>query len=65
MDKKINSEAVIKSIVKELILDPKMYKENYVYNRISNAKNKLISYSEYVNNLHNVLDTHIGLNIFE
>ncbi len=45
-----DSKSLIKSIVKELTLDPKMYKENYVYNRISNAKNKLISYSEYVNN---------------
>ena len=46
-----DSKSLIKSIVKELTLDPKMYKENYVYNRISNAKNKLISYSEYVNNV--------------
>ena len=45
-----DSKSLIKSIVKELTLDPKIYKENYVYNRISNAKNKLISYSEYVNN---------------
>ena len=46
-----DSKSLIKSIVKELTLDPKIYKENYVYNRISNAKNKLISYSEYVNNV--------------
>ena len=45
-----DSKSLINSIVKELTLDPKIYKENYVYNRISNAKNKLISYSEYVNN---------------
>jgi len=45
-----DSKALIKSIVKELNLDPKLYKENIVYNRISNAKNKLISYLEYHKN---------------
>ena len=45
-----DSKSLIKSIIKELTLDPKIYKENYVYNRISNAKNKLISYSDYLNN---------------
>ena len=45
-----DSKALIKSIVKELNLDPKLYKENIVYNRISNAKNRLISYLEYNKN---------------
>ncbi|MEC7877768.1 MAG: UvrD-helicase domain-containing protein, partial [Bacteroidota bacterium] len=45
-----DSKALIKSIVKELNLDPKLYKENIVYNRISNAKNRLISYLEYHKN---------------
>ena len=45
-----DSKLLIKSIVKELNLDPKLYKENYVFNRISNAKNKLISPLEYKNN---------------
>lgn len=45
-----DSKSLIKSIVKELNLDPKLYKENYVFNRISNAKNKLISPLEYKNN---------------
>ena len=46
----LDSKNLIKSIVKELNLDPKIYKENFVYNRISNAKNKLISPIEYKNN---------------
>ncbi|MAR64633.1 MAG: ATP-dependent DNA helicase [Flammeovirgaceae bacterium] len=45
-----DSKSLIKSIVKELNLDPKIYKENLIYNRISNAKNRLISYTDYVNN---------------
>jgi DNA helicase-2/ATP-dependent DNA helicase PcrA len=45
-----DSKSLIKSIVKELNLDPKIYKENFVYNRISNAKNRLISYTDYANN---------------
>jgi len=45
-----DSKSLIKSIVKELNLDPKIYKENFVYNRISNAKNRLISYNDYANN---------------
>ncbi len=45
-----DSKSLIKSIVKELNLDPKIYKENFIYNRISNAKNRLISYTDYVNN---------------
>ena len=46
----IDSKNLIKLIVKELNLDPKIYKENFVYNRISNAKNRLISPLEYKNN---------------
>tara|TARA_A100000164_G_scaffold380905_2_gene430118 strand:- start:4251 stop:6467 length:2217 start_codon:yes stop_codon:yes gene_type:complete len=45
-----DSKSLIKSIVKELNLDPKIYKENFIYNRISNAKNRLISYIDYANN---------------
>ncbi len=45
-----DSKSLIKSIVKELGFDSKLYKENYVYNRISNAKNRLISCDEYLNN---------------
>ena len=45
-----DSKNLIKTIVKELNIDPKLYKENVVYNRISNAKNRLISFKEYINN---------------
>ena len=45
-----DSKTLIKAIVKEQNLDPKLYKENFVFNRISNAKNKLISPLEYKNN---------------
>ena len=45
-----DSKTLIKTIVKEQNLDPKLYKENFVFNRISNAKNKLISPLEYKNN---------------
>ncbi|MFZ9044541.1 MAG: ATP-dependent helicase [Cyclobacteriaceae bacterium] len=45
-----DAKSVIKTIVKELNLDDKLYKPNVVYNRISNAKNRLISWQEYLNN---------------
>ena len=45
-----DSKSLVKSIVKEFNLDPKLYKENFVFNRISNAKNRLISPTEYKNN---------------
>ena len=44
-----DSKNLIKAIIKELNIDPKLYKENVVYNRISNAKNRLISFKEYIN----------------
>jgi len=45
-----DSKSLIKSIIKELTLDDKIYKPNVVYNRISSAKNQLISYMDYMNN---------------
>ena len=45
-----DSKNLIKAIVKEQNLDPKLYKENFVFNRISNAKNRFISPLEYKNN---------------
>ena len=45
-----DSKNLIKAIVKEQNLDPKLYKENFVFNRISNAKNRLISPLEYKKN---------------
>lgn len=45
-----DSKSLIKLIVKEFNLDDKVYKPNIVYNRISGAKNRLISWREYQNN---------------
>ena len=45
-----DSKSLIKTIVKSFNLDDKLYKANVVYNRISNAKNRLISWKEYNEN---------------
>lgn len=45
-----DSKTLIKQIVKQYNLDDKLYKPNIVYNRISGAKNRLISWQEYQNN---------------
>jgi DNA helicase-2/ATP-dependent DNA helicase PcrA len=42
-----DSKSLIKSIVKELNLDPKVYLPNYVLSRISSAKSSLLSAEEY------------------
>lgn len=45
-----DSKTLIRQIVKEFKLDDKVYKPNVVLNRISGAKNRLISWQEYNNN---------------
>ena len=45
-----DSQNLIKSIVKDMQLDDKTYKASVVQNRISNAKNRLITASGYVQN---------------
>lgn len=45
-----DSKSLIKTIVKEFGLDDKVYKPNVVFNRISSAKNRLVSWQEYLNN---------------
>ncbi len=45
-----DSKSLLRSIVKEMGLDDTQYKVNLVYNRISGAKNKLISWQEYLAN---------------
>ena len=45
-----DSQNLIKSIVREMQLDEKTYKPGVVQNRISNAKNRLITASAYVSN---------------
>ena len=47
-----DSKSLIRSILKELQLDDKLYNANFVYNRISNAKNNLISSAEYLQSEH-------------
>lgn len=43
-----DSKSLIRSILKEMQLDDKLYNANFVYNRISSAKNNLISAAEYL-----------------
>ena len=45
-----DTKALIRAIVKEFNLDDKIYKANVVYNRISGAKNRLVSWKEYTTN---------------
>ena len=44
-----DAKSVVKTVINELELDDKQYKPNVVYNRISAAKNALISPAEYMN----------------
>lgn len=44
-----DAKSVVKTVVKEMNLDDKHYKANTVYNRISHAKNSLITPEEYLN----------------
>src|ERR1051325_6908293 len=45
-----DSRSLIKSVVKEMGLDEAQYKASTVHNRISAAKNRLISWQDYQNN---------------
>src|ERR1700760_940186 len=45
-----DSKSVLRAILKEMSLDDKLYNPNFVYNRISAAKNNLISWQEYQQN---------------
>jgi DNA helicase-2/ATP-dependent DNA helicase PcrA len=44
-----DSKSVVKTVINEMNLDDKHYKPNIVYNRISAAKNALITPEEYIN----------------
>ncbi|MBA2248988.1 MAG: UvrD-helicase domain-containing protein [Chitinophagaceae bacterium] len=44
-----DAKSVVKTVVNELGLDDKHYKANTVYNRISAAKNALVTAAEYMN----------------
>ena len=45
-----DSKSVLKAILKEMNLDDKLYNPNFVHNRISAAKNNLVSWQEYQQN---------------
>ncbi|WEK20617.1 MAG: exodeoxyribonuclease V subunit gamma [Candidatus Pedobacter colombiensis] len=45
-----DSKSLIRTILREMQLDDKLYNANFVYNRISSAKNNLVSYTEYMEN---------------
>ncbi len=45
-----DSKSLIRTILKEMQLDDKLYAANIVYNRISSAKNNLVSATEYLEN---------------
>lgn len=45
-----DSKSLLRSIIKEMGLDDKTYKANYVLNRISGAKNNLVSWQMYNEN---------------
>ncbi|MDQ3191233.1 MAG: UvrD-helicase domain-containing protein [Bacteroidota bacterium] len=45
-----DSKSLLKTIIKEMSLDDKIYKTNMVLGRISSAKNNLISPASYLNN---------------
>jgi len=47
-----DSKSLIRSIVKEMKLDDKVYKPNTVLSRISSAKNRLIAWETYLNDLY-------------
>ncbi len=47
-----DAKSVIRAIIKEMNLDDKHYKANYVYNRISAAKNSLIDPATYKQDSH-------------
>lgn len=44
-----DAKSVVKTVIKEMNLDDKIYKPGTIYNRISNAKNSLITPEEYIN----------------
>ncbi|RYF15712.1 MAG: ATP-dependent DNA helicase [Flavobacteriales bacterium] len=45
-----DSKSLIRTILREMQLDDKLYAANVVYNRISSAKNNLVSHTEYLEN---------------
>jgi DNA helicase-2/ATP-dependent DNA helicase PcrA len=56
-----DSKSMLRTILKEQGLDDKVYKPNTVFNRISAAKNRLVSYTEYLNNPNFIADDRAAL----
>lgn len=50
-----DSKSLVKSIIKEMELDDKIYKPGNILARISNAKNKLVGPQAYYNNSENLM----------
>ena len=44
-----DAKSVLKTVIKEMELDDKIYKPSTVYNRISSAKNSLVGPADYIN----------------
>lgn len=44
-----DAKAVVKAVLEEMNIDDKVYKPNVVYNRISSAKNALVTPEQYIN----------------
>lgn len=44
-----DSKSLVRAIIKEMNLDDKVYKVNAIYNIISGAKNRLVSWRDYLN----------------
>lgn len=51
-----NSKNLLKDIIREMALDDKIYKPGLIYNRISSAKNNLISVDDYLTNTDVIAD---------
>lgn len=51
-----DTKSLLKTIIKEMQLDDKLYKPGIVYSRISSAKNNLISARAYLNNTDAIAD---------
>ncbi len=47
-----DAKSVLKSVINEMNLSDKIYKPNMIYNRISAAKNALVTAEEYINDYH-------------
>ncbi len=53
-----DSKSLLKSVIKEMDLDDKIYKSGIVQTHISNAKNQLVTAEEYVSSKENYLADH-------